>query len=506
MQVGELAALLKDRIGAVVAHGAVPSDQPVRGVAYHSERVRPGDVFVAWRGARFDGHAFVGEAFGRGAVGAIVEREVSSRVPGPTFQVDSSRAAMAVLAAEVADHPTSDLGLVGVTGTNGKTTTSFLLREVLASRASTGLVGTVTVRVGDTARQVRLTTPESADLQPLFRDMVGAGDQYCVMEVSSLALATHRVDAVAFDVAVFTNLTADHIGPHEHPDFDHYRDSKALLFRRVGQPVPGARPKSVPTGAVVNADDPAGPYMAGATPSSVRVIRYGIGPQAELRAEGVRCDRNGSRFDVVYPGGHIPCQLHLPGRYNVCNALGAFGAGLILGFEPESIVAALSRVAGVPGRLEPIPGDQPFSVLVDYAHTPDGLENVLRAARELSAGRVIAVFGCGGDRDHTKRPVMGAIGVRMADVVWLTSDNPRTERPEEILRQVEAGARGGGGSYRVVPDRRQAIREAIAAAGPGDVVVIAGKGHETYQIFADRTIHFDDREEAKQALEALGYR
>ena len=322
-----------------------------------------------------------------------------------------------------------------------------------------------------------------------------------------MALAKHRVAGAAVDVAVFTNLSRDHLGPTEHPTFEHYRESKVRLFRMVGRPVPGAPAKAMPQGAVVNRDDPAGPVMAEAVPAGVPVLWYGLDPRADVWAEDIRVRPEGATFRVHYPGGEVPCALRLAGRFNVYNALAAFAVGCVYGLPGATIAEALGTVAGVPGRLERIPGPQPFAVFVDYAHTPDGLEKVLRAARELVPGRVLAVFGCGGDRDRSKRPLMGAIGVRLADLTWLTSDNPRTEPPEAILADIVAGAaQVPGARYQVVPDRRQAIGEAIAAARPGDAVVIAGKGHETYQIFADRTVHFDDREEARAALARLGYR
>lgn len=484
---------------------------PVSGIAYHSERVRPGDLFVAWRGARFDGHAFLPAAWAAGAPAAVVERPLGELPPAPDgrplARVPDSRAALGPLAARLHGHPTAHLLLCGVTGTNGKTTTAYLTRQVLAPLGPVGLVGTLAAVVGGASRPLRLTTPEAADLQALFAEMVAAGDRACVMEVSSMALHRHRVDAAAFDLAVFTNLTQDHIGPGEHPTFEHYRDSKVRLFGMVGRPVPGAPPKRAPRGAAVNADDAASATMAAALPADVPVLRFGLGATADVRAEDVVLSADGASFAAAHPGGRTPCALRLAGRYNVSNALAAFAVGLLCSLPPEDIAEALARVDGVPGRLERVSGPQPFTVFVDYAHTPDGLRHVLEAAREVTQGRVIAVFGCGGDRDRGKRPLMGAIGARLADVCWLTSDNPRSERPEAILAEIEAGAATvPGARYRVVADRRQAIGEALTEARAGDVVVIAGKGHETYQIFADRTVHFDDREEARAALVALGYR
>jgi UDP-N-acetylmuramoyl-L-alanyl-D-glutamate--2,6-diaminopimelate ligase len=504
------------RLGELIA-GIGPAElrgdpaAEVRGIAYDSRNLRAGDLFIAWRGQRFDGHDFVPAVLAAGAAAVVVERPLAVPAdlrPGQAaVLVPDARRAAGPLSAAFHGHPTARLGLVGVTGTNGKTTTTYLIREILGELGPVGLVGTVSAVVGGKPRAARLTTPEAPDLQALFADMDRAGDRYCVMEVSSMALARHRVDAAAFDLAVFTNLTPDHLSPHEHPSFLHYQQSKRRLFEAVGRPVPGAPPKDGPRGAVINADDPSGALMAAAASGAVPILRFGSGADADVRAEDVRLFASGAEFTVRYPGGAIPCRIRLSGRFNVHNALGAFGVGLLCGVPAAAIAAALDRVPGVPGRLEPVPGTQPFVVLVDYAHTPDGLENVLRAAREIAAGRVLAVFGCGGDRDRAKRPLMGEIGARLADLCWLTSDNPRSESPEAILREIEAGAaRVPGARYSVAVDRRQAIGEALAAARSGDVVLIAGKGHEDYQIFADRTIHFDDREEAAAALVRLGYR
>ncbi len=483
----------------------------VRGVAYDSRRVRAGDLFLAWRGARHDGHDFVSDALVAGAVGVVVERPEAVSPALPTgiavLRTDDARSLAGPLSARLHGHPTSRLQLVGVTGTNGKTTTTWLLREVLASMGPVGVIGTVSATVGGQARPSRLTTPEAPDLQALFAEMALSGDRVCAMEVSSVALARRRVEACAFDIAVFTNLTPDHLGPGEHPDFAHYRDSKRRLFATVGRPVPGAPVKKGPTGVAVNIDDPEGEAMAALAAPAVPVLRFGFGTGAQVRAEAVEVDRSGTRFWIRHPGGRQRCSLQLRGRFNAYNALAAFSVGLLCGIDAAEAAAALGRLAGVPGRLEPVPGNQPFTVLVDYAHTPDGLENVLRTAREIARGRVLAVFGCGGDRDRAKRPLMGAIGARLADQVWLTSDNPRSEPPAAIVAEIEAGAHPvAGACYQVEVDRRQAIAAAIAAAEPGDVVVVAGKGHETYQVVGDHTVHFDDRQEAAAALTRLGYR
>ena len=492
-----------DRLGA--------ADVDVRGVSYDSRTLQPGQIFVACRGSRADGHAHLGAAFAAGAVAAVVERPEALPQPLPpghaAVVVPDSRRALAELSAALNGHPTARLRLVGITGTNGKTTTAFLTRAILQTLGPVGLVGTVAAVVGGRQFRPRLTTPEAPDLQSLFAGMVEAGDRYCVMEVSSQALARQRVRGCAFDIGVFTNLTPDHLGPGEHPNFVHYRESKRHLFEMVGQTPVGAAPKPGPYGAVINGDDPAGTLMAAALAPGIALLHFGLEHGRDVRAEDISLDASGAAFTIRHPEGRSACRIALPGRFNVANALAAFCVGLLQGVSPDAAADALGRVPGVPGRLEPVGGTQPFAVLVDYAHTPDGLENVLRAAREITSGRVIAVFGCGGDRDRGKRPLMGEIGARLADLSWLTSDNPRTESPDAILEDVEAGAaQVPGAAYHRVVDRRQAIGEALAAAGPGDVVVIAGKGHEDYQIFAHGTIHFDDREEAAAALARLGYR
>ena len=466
----------------------------VAGLAYDSRRVAPGDLFATWVGFEKDGHAFVREAVAAGAVACLVERRGVVPADAVEVYVQDSRRALSRVAANFYGHPARSLHVIGVTGTKGKTTTTYLCREVLGTIAPVGLIGTVQTIVGGQPRVSRgahLTTPEAPDLHAAFADMVAAGDRYCVMEASSLALARHRVDDCMFRTAVFTNLTHDHIGGREHPDLQSYQAAKERLFRLCD-----------PTGhAVVNADDPSSELMTRAT--SAAVVTYGLRPGADVRAEGIEIDPAGASFVLVHHGVRHPVRLHLTGRFNVYNALAAFAVGMTAGVDPAAAVAALERVSGVPGRFQVVPSLLPFSVIVDYAHTPDSLQNVLGTAREFARGRVIAVFGAGGDRDRGKRPRMGAIAAASADVVILTSDNPRSEDPEAILADIAAGiVQAPAGGMRMIADRRHAIETAIAEAREGDVIIIAGKGHETYQIFSDRTIDFDDREVAAQALRA----
>ncbi|MDI3297708.1 MAG: UDP-N-acetylmuramoyl-L-alanyl-D-glutamate--2,6-diaminopimelate ligase [Bacillota bacterium] len=471
----------------------------VTGVAYDSRRVRPGDLFVAVPGFRTNGHLYVDEAVARGAAAVLAERPVAAGAR-PVALVPDTRRALPWVAAQFYGHPSKRLQVVGVTGTNGKTTTTFLIHGILSRRLPAGLVGTVTNVVGGRRLPVEHTTPEAPDLQRMLRAMCEAGDRAVAMEVSSHALSLHRVDTVEFDVGVFTNLTQDHLD--FHGDLEHYLEAKALLFRSLGRSYWGPL-KQGPKGAVLNADDPASRQVASVT--QVPVIRYGLTGAADLKGEVLAMESGSTRVALGGPLGRGELLLPLPGRFNVYNALAALGATLLLGVPLEEGVEALAQAPAVPGRFERIDGPQPFTVVVDYAHTPDGLENVLKTARELTRGRVIVVFGAGGDRDRGKRPRMGAVAARWADLVVLTSDNPRSEEPEAILDDIEQGLAGTGATYVRRADRRQAIREAIAAAAPGDLVLIAGKGHETYQIFRDRTVHFDDREEARAALADLGF-
>lgn len=494
MKLGEL---VRDVPGVRVVSG---EGMEVAGLAYDSRLVRPGDLFLCIPGFVRDGHDFIPDAAARGAAAFLVER--GGLVPHGRGEVvvPHARRAAAMVADRFFGHPSRALRLVGVTGTNGKTTTTFLCRRVLQERGPVGLIGTVHNVVGGRAEPVERTTPEAVDLQRLFRRMRDAGDDAAIMEVSSHALALHRVDGCDFDVAVFTNLTRDHLD--FHGDMDSYLAAKARLFEMLGEGGDGKGRK----GAVLNADDPAAPAIA--AHCRAPVLTYAVdNPAAGVVARDIDLRLDGASFRVRHPGGETPVTLRLTGRFNVYNALAAFAAGLIEGLEADRIAAALGEVAGVPGRFELVPGGQGFAVIVDYAHTPDGLENVLRAARQFTRGRVIAVFGCGGDRDRTKRPMMGEIAARLADLVLITNDNPRSEDPAAIAAEVEAGAhRVPGTPRRIVLDREEAIGEAVDAAREGDVVLIAGKGHENYQIFRDRTVPFDDREAAGRALVRLSYR
>ena len=455
-------------------------------LAYDSRRVEPGTLFFCVRGEKVDGHEFGARAVEDGAAALVVERELTE-LEVPQVVVPDSRAAMAPLAARFWGDPTARLRVVGVTGTNGKTTTAFLVREVLqAADVYCGLLGTVKQVVGGVQKEVVRTTPEAIELQKTFRQMLDGGDEACAMEVSSHAMTLHRADAIHFEVAIFTNLTQDHLD--FHADMEDYFLAKRKLF------------ETGPKVAIVNVDDPYGRRLA----EEFECITFSAeGAPADYSASNIEFDASGASFSV----GGMRLRTGLPGHFNVANALGAFAAAEAMGVGSEIAVAGLARAARVPGRFEPIDEGQGFSVLVDYAHTPDSLENVLRAARRLTKGRLISVFGAGGDRDRDKRPKMGRAGAELSDLAVITSDNPRSEDPETIVAEVAAGAEGvsGAAELEVVVDRREAIALALGRAQPGDTVVIAGKGHEQGQEFEDgRKIPFDDREVAREELWKLG--
>lgn len=467
------------------------------GLAYDSRRVGPGFVFFAVKGFQDDGHLYVQDAVQRGAVGVVVERPVPVPPPVGVVQVSNVRRALALAAARFYGHPAEHLRMVGVTGTNGKTTTTHLIRAVFQTQGKkAGLIGTLYNKIGDKIVPGERTTPESLDLQALLRRMVDEGVEAVAMEVSSHALALERVTGIEFDVAVFTNLTQDHLDFHQ--DLEDYFAAKARLFAALEEPGTKSRPKA----AVLNTDDPYGKRLVSL--SGVETVTYGIENPADVRARDVVFTAGGTSFEADTPWGRASVNLKLAGRFNVYNALAAFAVGGLEGLPPSEVARALEDVTVVPGRFERIEAGQDFTVVVDYAHTPDGLASVLQTARALSRGRLIVVFGCGGDRDPTKRPVMGEIAGRLADFTVITSDNPRREDPLAIIAAIEAGVRSAGGNrYVVEPDRREAIRIALRYAQPGDLVVLAGKGHEDYQIIGDRKLPFDDREVATAILKEM---
>ncbi|PYJ00932.1 MAG: UDP-N-acetylmuramoyl-L-alanyl-D-glutamate--2,6-diaminopimelate ligase [Verrucomicrobia bacterium] len=470
-----------------------PLDQAVTGIAYDSRRVTPGMVFVAIAGRHVDGHEFIGAAVERGASAVICERR--PLVPGRVtkIKVADVREALACAARSFYQHPSATLKVIGVTGTNGKTTVAFMDKSILeAAGIKSGLLGTVRYEIGDRVIPAQRTTPESLEVQQMMSQMLKADCQACVMEVSSHALDQKRVHGVEFDVGIFTNLTRDHLD--YHGTMENYFAAKKKLFTALQQ-------EAKRTAVVVNIDDPFGVRLAGSTPVEGQ-LTYGLLNSARLHATKIELNADGSRFVVEAPDRRFAVRLPLIGRHNIYNALAAVGAGIALQVDVVKIQAALNALPPVPGRLETLPLGQPFGVFVDYAHTDDALKNVLLTLREITRGRVLVAFGCGGNRDSGKRTKMGRVAAELADFTLITSDNPRTEDPDKIARQIEQGYRTvRTAAYAVELDRGRAIQQIIGKAQPGDSVLLAGKGHETYQEFEDTVVPFD----AQETLETLGF-
>ncbi len=458
---------------------------PIAGITYRSAHVRPGWLFFCVPGTGVDGHAFAGDAAAAGASAVVAERRLELSPGVVQVLVPSVREAMGPMAAAFYGRPAEALTVVGITGTNGKTTTTFLLEQVFRKAGMTpGVIGTTGIRIDGRPEGYDRTTPEAPDLQRLLAGMRERGVGAVAMEVSSHGLDQHRVGGMRFGCAVFTNLSQDHLD--YHGTIEDYFRAKATLFT----PTMAAR-------AAVNHDSPEGRSLLRA---DLPAITYGLEAGADLRATDVSIAAGGLSFRA----DGLEVRSRLRGAFNVHNCLAALAASRQVGIDDGTTLPGIAALAGVPGRMEPVEAGQPFEVLVDYAHTPDSLESVLRAARPLAEGnRVVAVFGCGGDRDRGKRPLMGETATRLADLTVITSDNPRSEDPEALITEILPGAERGGGPYEVEPDRRAAIRMALRSAGAGDIVVIAGKGHETGQEFADRTIPFDDRIVAREELGAL---
>jgi UDP-N-acetylmuramoyl-L-alanyl-D-glutamate--2,6-diaminopimelate ligase len=470
------------------------ADRAVAGITCDSRQVRPDFLFVAVPGVLCDGLQYVDDAIKRGA-SVIVTPQVRLAAGEATHvQVENARRALAELADAFYRHPTGKLVLAGVTGTNGKTTTTFQLHDILAAAGLTpGLIGTVNYEVGARVIPASRTTPQSVELQALFDQMLHAGCKSAVMEVSSHALDQDRVVGCEFDAAVFTNLTQDHLDYHQ--SMERYFEAKRRLFRQLGR---GSKTAT----AVINVDDPWGLRLAADPEIRARVLTFGCREGVDVRACDITAGPQGSEFKVVGPWGGTRIRLALLGHFNVMNALGAYGAARALGIDDRLTVDALAARRTVPGRLEEVPTRRGWRVFVDYAHTDDALANVLRTVRELTPARLILVFGCGGSRDQAKRPLMGHVAAGLADHTILTSDNPRREEPRAIIAQIEAGF-GACRAYDVVEDRAQAIETALRRAREGDIVLIAGKGHETTQEFANTIVPFDDRQVVRTLLQTL---
>ena len=476
-----------------------PVDHEITGIAYDSRRVMPGHLFVAMRGERTDGHRFVESAIERGAAAIVVERDASFNPRATRIKVSDARRSMAQASAQFYNHPSQRLKVVGITGTNGKTTTAFMVQAIMeAAGIPCGLLGTVQYQIGQRVIPASRTTPESVDIQDMMSQMLRAGCGGVSMEVSSHAIEQLRVEEVDFDVAVFTNLSQDHLD--YHGTMEDYFESKARLFSALGTVRKAGR-------AVVNADNAYGRELIERLGGDHAVLSYGVTSAAVIRAEDVRVSAEGSYFVVHTPQGSIPMSLPLVGRYNVSNALAAISATHAIGIDLRTAESALARLRPVPGRVERVEIPENFKVFVDYAHTADALRNVLATVAELTKGRLIVVFGCGGDRDKGKRKAMGQVACELADFSIVTTDNPRTEDPREIVKQVEEGfAATKGNHHPVIDDRREAIERALDLARPGDAVVIAGKGHETYQEFADTVVPFNDRQVVEDYFRLSGTR
>jgi UDP-N-acetylmuramoyl-L-alanyl-D-glutamate--2,6-diaminopimelate ligase len=488
--------LLEQVLGGVSIVGSVPSfGLEVTGLQYDSRCVRAGDLFFAFPGKRFDGTQFARQAIDKGAVAVVSELPPPSDFAGVWIQVEHGRRALSMACRNLFGPPERDLSIVGITGTNGKTTTAYLVDALLESAGlPTAIFGTIGNQIGSTLQKTSNTTPESLDLYLLFQQVRQAGASHIAMEVSSHALALARVYAIGFHTAIFTNLTQDHLD--FHADMESYFQAKRLLFLANGA--------AAPQWAILNTDDPYSRRID--PPREVRVITYGLSPEAELRATSVEMGFEGIKFTAAFRGTSYPVQSPLLGHVNVYNILAACGAGISYGLDFDMIAKGIAKCKAVPGRFERVDEGQPFLFVVDYAHTDDALRNAITVARTLKPRRIITVFGCGGDRDRAKRPLMGMAAGEMSDYVVLTSDNPRSEDPLNIINDALVGLRRYDTPHSVEADRRRAIQRAVAEARPGDLVLLAGKGHEDYQILKEHTISFDDREVARQVLNEFGYR
>ena len=471
--------------GIHVLESAVDMDLEIAGVCYDSRKAAPGCLFVAISGFASDGNRFIPMAMEKGAVAVVTAKKPDSSVP--YILVDNDRLALALLGRNFFGDPAASMQIIGITGTNGKTSVTLLLKQVMEKTlgAKVGLVGTMGNMIGSESLPTERTTPESFELQALFARMRDAGCRYVVMEVSSHAIALERIGGVHFAVAAFTNLSEDHLDFHK--TMEAYCDTKAQLFSRCDW-------------AVLNADDPWYDRIRGAAQCPVTTLS--AGKKADLRAEDVHLRADGISFRAVCGDEKVAVRVPIPGRFTVSNTLTVLGVARSLGISLEDAAAALAQAEGVKGRVEvvPTPG-KPYTVLIDYAHTPDGLENVLRSVRDYCQGRIISVFGCGGDRDPMKRPIMGGIGVRLSDLAVITSDNPRTEEPMQIIRQILEGIPAGLENYTVVEDRRKAIRYAMDKAEKNDIIILAGKGHETYQEICGVKYPLDERQVVAQYLQ-----
>jgi UDP-N-acetylmuramoyl-L-alanyl-D-glutamate--2,6-diaminopimelate ligase len=462
-------------------------DVEINGIAYDSRKVKKGNLFICVSGYTQDGHDYISDALQKGAAAFIVEKDVDVK-GAAVVKVQSSRAAMPLLASTFYNNPTHRLRLVGITGTNGKTTTTYLIKSIIeANKQRIGMLGTISTQIGDKIVVSSRTTPESLDLQSLFREMADSDIDYAVMEVSSHSLELGRVEGCNFRIGVFTNLTQDHLDFHK--TIENYRNAKKKLFYKTK------------VANIINIDDEHGRIIADEVGKlEVKLITYGIDNKADIMAKNIDITAKGVSFTLVTPEYETELIIKIPGKFSVYNALAAATVAYVEGIGRDEIREGLNNVDNVPGRSEIVNTNTPYTVIVDYAHSPDGLQNILASVKEYAKGRVITLFGCGGDRDKEKRPIMGEIAGRMSDYCIITSDNPRSEEPMDIIRQAEAGIKPTGCDYICIENRRDAIKFGLKMARPDDIVLLAGKGHETYQVLKDRTIPFDERDIVEELL------
>lgn len=467
-------------------------DREITSIENDNRKVQNGSLFICIKGYTVDGHDFAESAVASGAAAILAERPLKLDVP--VIVVNDTTRAMAVLADTFFEQPSKKLHLIGITGTNGKTTTSHMIEKIFADYGRiTGLIGTMYTKIADKLIETKNTTPESLTLQKTFKQMVDDRVETAVMEVSSHALDLGRVHGCDFDVAVFTNLTQDHLDYHK--TMDEYQRAKSLLFAQLGNTFNQQKAKF----AVLNADDPASSLFKRST--AAHVVTYGIDSKADIQAENIQMNASGTEFEVVFGNRRYPVNIQFIGKFSVYNVLASISAALVSGLPIETIIRSLESIKGVAGRFELVQAGQDFTVIVDYAHTPDSLENVLKTIQHFARKKIFVVVGCGGDRDRTKRPLMAQIACQYATDPIFTSDNPRSENPLEILKEMESGIQGRNYIYRVIPDRKEAIGVAVKQATAGDVILIAGKGHETYQIIGSEVYDFDDRLVAREAIE-----
>lgn len=478
-----------EELALLIQGSKITGDKKVEitSIEHDSRKISAGSLFVCMEGAHFDGHKFISQAKESGAVAIITTRENIPAENISVLTVPNLLNALSVIVPYFYDYPAKKMRVIGVTGTNGKTTTTYLIREILKSVGyKVGLIGTIQMMIGEEIFPMHNTTPNVIDLQNIFMSMLEKNVDYVVMEVSSHALAENRIAGIEFDCAIFTNLTQDHLDYHK--TMENYKLTKAKLFEIVSR-VGSKQNKS----AVINIDDAASTEML--NHSACKKITYSADKNSDLQAKNISIRADGMNFTV----GDMNLNLHITGKFNIYNTLAAIGACLAENISEDKIISALENFKSVPGRFERVFTNTDFTIIVDYAHTPDGVQNVLQTARQITKNKIITVFGCGGDRDKTKRPIMGKIAAELSDIVIVTSDNPRTEDPESILHDIEAGI--SNKTYETIADRRTAIFRAVEIANSGDVIMILGKGHENYQILKDKTIHFDDREIAMEATD-----